>query len=281
LAAAVAWALSGATAHAQIVWDAGAGTGNWADPNNWSTKTVPLASDAVQFAGTLQATVATGGNHTLTFNAGANPFTINNSILTITAGAIINNSTNLQTVNSAITQGAATTYNAASGNFALGGAITTGGYLATISGGANTTFNGINSGAGGLSQSGTGLLTLSGVNTFTGATAVSSGTLRVTTSAAALGTGALNLSGGNLELAKSTGLAFNRATTVSANTTITSDRLTGGAGVTHTLAHFPLGRTRSPWPPGPTFPPAPPASRLAPPRSPPTARPSRSTRVRC
>ena len=64
---------------AQVVWDAGAGTGNWVDANNWSTNSVPLSTDAIQFDGTTQTTIATGANRTLAtlaFNAGAGAFTI-------------------------------------------------------------------------------------------------------------------------------------------------------------------------------------------------------------
>src|SRR5471032_86731 len=123
-----------AVASAQVIWDAGAGTGNWVDANNWSTNTVPLATDAIQFAGSLQTTIATGANRTLStlaFNAGASAFTINSNTLTINGGSVTNNSSNLQTVASAITQGAATTYSAASGNLAFTGAVNNGGFLVT------------------------------------------------------------------------------------------------------------------------------------------------------
>ena len=83
--------------------------------------------------------------------------------------------------------------------------------------------------------------TLSGVNTYTGVTTLSAGILRATTSASALGAGTLSLGGGELQLANDTGLAFNRNTTVTGNTAITSDRLAGGAGVTHTLGTLSIG----------------------------------------
>ncbi|MEI6674375.1 MAG: autotransporter-associated beta strand repeat-containing protein [Verrucomicrobiota bacterium] len=98
-------------------------------------------------------------------------------------------------------------------------------------------------GAGSLSKTGVGTLTLSGASTFTGGITASAGTLKATSDAAALGTGAatLTLSGGSLQLANDTGLTFNRNTTVAADTTITSDRLTSGAGVTDTLGTLTLG----------------------------------------
>lgn len=90
-------------------------------------------------------------------------------------------------------------------------------------------------GTGALTKLGSGRLTLSGASTITGLN-VAAGPVRATTNAGALGAGTLTLSGGSLELANDTALAFGRNTTVTTNTTITSDVLTaGGAGVTHTL----------------------------------------------
>src|SRR5205085_1020454 len=66
-------------------------------------------------------------------------------------------------------------------------------------------------------------------------------TLDATTNASALGAGSLALSGGELELANDTGLNFGRNTTISGAATITIDRLTIGAGVTHTLGTLSLG----------------------------------------
>lgn len=107
------------------------------------------------------------------------------------------------------------------------------------------------SGAGSLAKSGTGTLVLTGgltspggaivANTWTGGTVISGGAIRATTSAGALGTGTVTLSGGNLQLANDTGLAFGNATTLTASATLTSDRLTGGAGVTHALGTLSIG----------------------------------------
>ncbi len=88
---------------------------------------------------------------------------------------------------------------------------------------------------------GTGRTTLVAASSYTGGTTVTGGTLRATTSASALGAGGLTLNGGNLELANDTGLSFGRNTLVQQNGTITSDRLTAGAGVTHTLGTLSIG----------------------------------------
>jgi autotransporter-associated beta strand protein len=113
----------------------------------------------------------------------------------------------------------------------------TGGDFATLSGVIRNT-----SGTGNLTKNGTGKLVLSGNNSYNGTTTVSAGTLRATTSANALGLGTLTLSGGILELANDTGLAFNRNTTVTASSTVTSDVLTPtGPAVTHTLGTLGIG----------------------------------------
>lgn len=132
-----------------------------------------------------------------------------------------------------------------SGNTTFSKAIANGGLLLTLEA-TNTgvgLIDSIISGTGGIAKTGSGTWTLSGVNTYTGTTTLSAGNLRATTSAQALGTGisALSLAGGTLELANNTGLNFGRNTTVTGNTTILSDRLTAGAGVTHTLGTLSIG----------------------------------------
>ncbi|MBI5382866.1 MAG: autotransporter-associated beta strand repeat-containing protein [Opitutae bacterium] len=86
-----------------------------------------------------------------------------------------------------------------------------------------------------VAKTGNGTWVLSGNSSYTGTTSISSGILRATSNAGALGAGNLTITGGTLQLANDTGLAFNRPTTVSGTTTLVSDRLTLGGGVTHTL----------------------------------------------
>jgi fibronectin-binding autotransporter adhesin len=66
----------------------------------------------------------------------------------------------------------------------LPGGVTNAGYLLTVTGGGNTTLNGVVSGSGGLTTSGTGTTTLSASsgNTYTGETIVSSGELDLNSS---------------------------------------------------------------------------------------------------
>ena len=207
-----------AVASAQTIWDGGAGTGNWGDAVNWSTNTVPAASTAIQFAGTVQTTVNTQSNRTLTtltFNAGADPFTINSNTLTLTG--ITNTSAATQTINSAIQLAANTTFTATGGALVFGGnlALSNSGTSRTLTFSAanNVTVTGViaNGGtatASAVTKTGAGTLTLSAANTYGGTTTVSAGTLRATTNAAALGTGAVSLAlNSTLQLANDTGLS--------------------------------------------------------------------------
>jgi autotransporter-associated beta strand protein len=94
-----------------------------------------------------------------------------------------------------------------------------------------------------------GLLVYSGSNTsMLSAITVKAGILRATTSANALGNSVtrntITLAGGALELANNTGQAFgssSRLTAVISNSTIRSDRLVAGTGVTHTLGTLRIG----------------------------------------
>lgn len=231
------------------VWDGGAGTGNWGDALNWSTNVVPVAGANVQFGGLVQPVVDLGADRSLaslTFNAGATAFTLNNNRLSLTgAGTVLtNSSSSLQTINSELQFNASRTVSATSGALVFGGDIFLSSSAAnntlTVTGSANTTITGVvanggTSTASGLTKTGTGTLTLSGANTYGGLTTLSAGVLRATTSAAALGSGNLSATGGTLSLANDTGLAFGRNTAVGGTVTFVSDRLTAGTGVDHSL----------------------------------------------
>ncbi len=111
----------------------------------------------------------------------------------------------------------------------------------TVNNTGTTAMTGVLSNTAGLTKAGAGLLTLSGNSTYTGTTTLSAGTLRATTNATALGAGSLSLGAGTLELVDDTGLNFGRNTTLSANSTIVSDRLTSGATVANTLGTLSIG----------------------------------------
>jgi autotransporter-associated beta strand protein len=232
---------------AQVIWDGGGGDNNWGTGLNWASDASPAndGTATVQFAGATRLTPnvdAAWSVAGLAFNSGASAFTVGGSALTIGTGGLTNNSTNLQSISAPITLGGAQSWNAASVNLTVSGTVANGGYLLTLEGtGTTGTASGIISGTGGLTKDASGTWVLSGVNTYTGTTTVSAGTLRAATSASALGAGNLTLSGGVLELANNTALNFGRNTTASGNITVTSDRTTAGAGVTHTLGTLSIG----------------------------------------
>jgi autotransporter-associated beta strand protein len=206
--------------------------------------------------------VTTVSQGTLQLNASA-PSGANGSLGNATSAVVVNdastaaNNTALLIGASGVTVGRdITVANSGTGTTTLGGNITSG--TGTFSGNialnkattlsadgtsAITFGTGVISGSGNITKAGTGTVVLSGTNTFTGNTTVSAGTLRGAGNTQALGTGAatVTLAGGNLELANDTGLNFARNTTVSSTSTVTSDRLNPGAGVTHTLGTLSIG----------------------------------------
>jgi autotransporter-associated beta strand protein len=250
LAVCMAWGGWAPVVRGQAIWDGGAGTGNWGDGLNWNTDTVPAPSTAIQFGGAVQTTVDTQANRTLstlTFNAGASAFTLNNNTLTLTG--IINNSSVTQTINSAVQHTANTAYTANAGTLVLAGNLLLSNSATsrtlTLTGAGNFSVSGViaNGGtasASAVTKSGAGTAVLSGVNTYGGATTVSAGILRAT-NASALGTGALSLAGGRLQLATDSPANFGRNTTVGTNSIIEVDRLTAGAAVTQTLGTLAIG----------------------------------------
>lgn len=131
------------------------------------------------------------------------------------------------------------------GSIVAGSTLTLSGTTPTITTTNSLTINSVVAwGASGLTKAGSTTLTLAGNNTGTGPVTVSAGILRGSTSANSLGTGAatLSLAGSTtLQLFNDTGLNFARNTTVTGSTTITSDRLNAGAGVTHTLGTLSIG----------------------------------------
>ncbi|MBW8781885.1 MAG: autotransporter-associated beta strand repeat-containing protein [Verrucomicrobia bacterium] len=95
----------------------------------------------------------------ITFNSVASAYTIGGNAF-ILGGNLTNSSTNLQTINNAISSTAVRT-------------------VTTTAGGGDITLGGIISGTGGITKAGSGTLTLSGANTFTGALTVNLGTVSV------------------------------------------------------------------------------------------------------
>lgn len=220
---------------ATTTWSGGGADGNWSSAANWASGTAPTAGNntLLLFTGTTRTSstnnyAANSIFRQIAFGQSAGTFTLSGSAITLGNNAancgIVNNSSNLQTVN-------------------LAGIVLAVNATPFESGSAGLTVSSPISGAFSLSanSTSTGTLTFSGSNSFSGGLTVGSGVMRATTSANALGAGTLTLAGGDLELANDTGLNFARNTTISATTTILSDRLTAGAGVTHTLGTLSIG----------------------------------------
>jgi len=169
----------------------GASSANWAPVGNWSA--LPSSGDSLVFTSATGSggltlsdnlmTPATFNVAGITFNSGAGAFVINPATpgmngFTLTGG-ITNNSTSLQTINSAI---------------ALSGTQT----FTTTAGGGNLALGGVLSGTGGLTNNGPGTLTLSASNSYSGGTTISSGTLNYG-NLYALGTGNVTIGTAKLQ----------------------------------------------------------------------------------
>ena len=163
-------------------WNGGGADNNVGNLLNWGG-TAPVSNDDLVFSGTLRLTpnlVAALTIRSISFTNGAGAFTLGGAAYTIGSAGITNNSTNTQTISSALVLGSAQTWTANTGALSVSGAITNAVGL-TSTGSSNSTFSGVISGIGGLTKTGSGTLTLSGTgaNTYTGATVVNEGTLQL------------------------------------------------------------------------------------------------------
>lgn len=221
-------------------WNGGGTNGNWNNPTNWNTNALTLNNRAnLIFAGTNRLTNTNSAVvtiRTMTFNSTAGAFVISGTNITIqNAAGIVNNSTNTQTINlNNIALNNAMTFNAAAGQLDFGSSFS-GNQTKTFTGSNNIIVRGGISGSGGVVKNGAGTLTLAASNSFTGGLNNNAGTLRAISNNFALGAGNLAMAGGNLIIANDTAMAFTNSVVVSANATFTSDRLTAGAGLTHSL----------------------------------------------
>ncbi|MEI6577508.1 MAG: autotransporter-associated beta strand repeat-containing protein, partial [Bacteroidota bacterium] len=113
------------------------------------------------------------------------------------------------------------------------------------SGTTNTSFSGIiqnGSATLGLTKTGAGIQTLSTPNTYTGGTIITAGTLLLS-DAGALGAAGANVSmnGGTLHLMTDSPVNVYNVTVTATASTISSDRTTSGAGITHILGTLSIG----------------------------------------
>ena len=238
------------------VWDGLGGDNNWSTGANWLTGYSPGVGDSVTFAGTTQLTPNMESSYSVssvTFSNNAGSFSIGTSgnNLTITAGGVVNNSTNAQDLNVPVyLTTAAQTLNAAAGNLTLDQNVDNGGNLLTVSdGGHNTTLNGSITDSGGLTMAGSGILTLGGADSYNGNTTINGGggTITVTSSGGiststgkvivgnAAGNSILKIAGGtvNANQAANPAFAIGNVTNSSGFLFMTNGSLECGAGEFH------------------------------------------------
>jgi autotransporter-associated beta strand protein len=152
-----------------ITWDGGANTNNWSGNgsggnNNWNPNGAPAPNDDLVFAGTTRLspnnnTTANTNYNSITFNSGAGAFTLGGNAITL-GGNVTNNDADTQTINMNLILSGTRTFNASTGNLAVGGVVSES-----------------SSGIGALIKTGGLTLTLTNQNTYTGGTTINAGTL--------------------------------------------------------------------------------------------------------
>lgn len=137
-------------------WDGGAADGNWSSAANWDDDTVPVSPAALTFGGSVRLAstndLAGFTLSSLAFARGAGAFTVDGVAATL-GGGIENNSPNLQTLSLPLSLSAGRTVNAAFGDIAITGAVSSTGNFD-------------------LSKTGPKTLTLSGAHTYAGRTGI-------------------------------------------------------------------------------------------------------------
>lgn len=168
---------------AVFTWDGGGANDNWGTAANWVGDIGPPndGSADVVFAGSARPTPNVNVSWdvlSLSFAAGASPFTLGGNQLTIEGGGVSNNSSSAQSINDPIVLGAAQTWNANSAALKFGAAATvnTAGLPLTISGSNGTTIGAP------VTNSGTIHVTSGSPVTFNG-TLMNSGSLIIDSSA--------------------------------------------------------------------------------------------------
>ena len=271
------WQIGQPLQAATFFWDDGGGDGLWSTVTNWDDVSAPGTGDTATFNAASAITIIDLGTGvtigTLAFDtASAAAYTIgaggvNSQTLTLDNGGSITMASTVaadQLIHAVVTLGnddTASTYtldnDSLTNSLTIAGTITgssavnaAGVKTLAVTGEGATILNGVISDGGatslGITKDGAGTLTLTENSTFTGNVQINAGTLQVFNTAAkanALGTGTatLTLNGGTLELRSDATTDYNRATTVTADSTVTLGRVSAGTNVDWRLASLSIG----------------------------------------
>ncbi len=165
---------------ADRTWNGGGGDDYWNTGANWGG-IAPVGGDALFFGGNTRLTpdndiLADTSFAGITFNNGADPFTLVGNQITL-GGNVTNNDADTQTIDLDMILDATRTFTANTGAIVVSGAL---------------------SGAGGLTKEGGNALTLSEANAYSGTTTLNAGTLNVN-DATAVGSGTFTIAGGTID----------------------------------------------------------------------------------
>jgi autotransporter-associated beta strand protein len=207
---------------------------------------------ASPFAATIDSALLSRSNLTVSANnpasvlvlGGANAFSnlvVNNAKVSISSEGNLGISPGAPLVNITLNGGTLTNTASVSLNVNRNIALGAGGGAVDVLGGTILTVGGVISGAQSLTKNGTGALILNGTNSFTGSLVINNGLVRAGDLNAALGAGTVTINGGVLESFGSAGRNYNRAITVTGNTTNIVNRSTAGAGLPVTNGTLTLG----------------------------------------
>jgi autotransporter-associated beta strand protein len=192
------------------VWS-GLGDGTtFSDPNNWVGNVVPASSSTTRIifgdgpgglTGLINIDLDVNRNvGQIVFQTDDATYDISSfgqafGVFDIMSLGLINNNNLTATIDADVRVRASQTWNAANGDFSVGGGVNLFANSLTIDGAHSTTFGGIVSGSGPIYKIGSGTLTFAGANTFSGGLTVGNGRVVLATDTAA-GAGTINLTNG-------------------------------------------------------------------------------------